>query len=113
MDVRDATGAIVLTVRVGDPLPPATITGFKLQFGGTDVIGLMEQLRLTVELKPAMGVTVTVDIAVAPAGTVAGESEVASSAKDGDEGGGAVAVTVNVAATVSIRLPELPTMLKL
>jgi hypothetical protein len=98
----------VLTVSVGVPLPPLTVAELKLHFGGTDVTGVIAQVRFTVELKPPEGVTVTVDVAEPPGVMVAGASAVAASANDR-----VAAVTVRLAAVVWTRLPEVPLIVKL
>jgi hypothetical protein len=100
---RDATAATVVTVSVEVPLPPATEAELNLQVGGTAVAGVTAQVRFTAELKPPAGVTVTVEVAVAPAATVAGVSAAAVS-----ENVAAPPVTVTLRVAVWVRLPEVP-----
>lgn len=104
----DAVAATVLTVSVGVPLPPLSIAELKSHLGGTEVAGVMAQVRLTVELKPPVGATVIVDVAEVPRAMVAGVNAVAVSAKDGVD-----AVTVRPAVAVCTRLPKVPVIVKL
>jgi hypothetical protein len=98
----------VLTVNIGVPLPPLTVAELKLHFGGTGVAGVTAQVRVTFELKPPEGVTVTVDVAEPPGEMVAGDKIVAVSAKDGPP-----PVTVRLAVVVWTRAPEVPVIVKL
>jgi hypothetical protein len=100
----------VVIVRVGLPLPAVKVAGFKLHCGGTDVSGVIAQLRFTVPLKPPDGVTVTLDVAVPPSANVPGFSGVADK-----ENAGAVVptVTVKLAWAVCETGPELAVIVKL
>ena len=51
------------------PLPFVTVGGSKLHVAP---LGKPEQLKLTVPVKPGLGVTVMVDVALVPAGRLAG-----------------------------------------
>jgi hypothetical protein len=101
--LRDATAATVVTVRVEVPFPPATDAELNLQAGGTAVAGVTAQVRFTAELKPPAGATVTMEVAVPPADTVAGVSTAAAS-----ENVAAPPVTDRLRVAVWVRLPEVP-----
>jgi hypothetical protein len=94
----------VLTVSVGAPLPPVTVAGLTLHFGGTAVAGVMAQVRFTVELKLPAGAIVTVDMAEPPGVMLAGDSAVATSVNPD---------TVRLAVVLWARLPEVAVMVKL
>lgn len=72
------------------------------------VAGVTAQVRLTAELKPLEGVTVTVDVAEPPGVMVAGENIVAVNANDG-----LAAVTTSVAVVVWATFPDIPVIVKL
>jgi len=72
------------------------------------VAGVTAQVRLTAELKPLEGVTVTVDVAEPPGVMVAGENIVAVNANDG-----LAAVTASVAVVVWATFPDIPVIVKL
>jgi hypothetical protein len=97
----------VLTVNIGVPLPPLTVAELKLHFGGTAVAGVTAQLRVTFELKPPEGVTVTVDVAEPPGEMVAGDKVVAVSENDG-----LPPVTVRLAVVVWTRAPAVAVIVK-
>jgi hypothetical protein len=70
----------VLTVSIEVPFAPPTVPALRLHLGDVAVAGVIAQVRLTFELKPPEGATVTVDVAEPPGVIDAGESAVAVSA---------------------------------
>jgi hypothetical protein len=89
--VRDAVvAAVVATVSVEVPEPPATEAGLNEHVGIRATTGVTLQVRLTALLKPFCGAIVIVEVAEAPAETVAGASAVPPIVKSGP------AVTVKV-----------------
>jgi hypothetical protein len=81
---RDAVvAAVVLTVRVEVPVPPATELGLNEHVGPRVAAGATLHVRLTALLKPFSGEIVIVEVAEAPAAAVAGASGDAVSEKSG------------------------------
>lgn len=86
--------AEVLTVNAEVPEPLAIELGTNTHVGAGLTTGLtLLQDRLPVPLKPLSGATVIVEVADAPAGTVAGESGDAAIVKSG---GGGIGLTVRL-----------------
>jgi len=96
--------ALVLTVKVDVPEPPATEVGTKLQVGARFTTGVTAHVRFTALLKPFTGAIVTVEVAVPPAATEAGESAVAVTVKSGT----GAAVTVKPTVVLWLNNPEVP-----
>ena len=93
-----------VTVNIDVPLAPLTVAELKLQLGGTaaDGVLLTAQVRFTVELKPPVGATVTVDVELLPGVIDVGASGVGTTVKDGD------AVTTRLTVVEWVRLPTVP-----
>ena len=96
--------AVVLTVKVDVPEPPATKVGAKLQVGSRVPAGVTAQVRVTALLKPLTGAIVMVEVAIPPAATEAGESAVAARVKSGT----GAAVTVRVTVVLWLNAPDVP-----
>ena len=88
-------------------MPPATEAELKLHVGGTVAAGVLVivQVRATAELNPLAGVTVTVEVEVAPGATEAGVKAVAVTEKLGV---GAAAVTLRLTVAIWVSTPEVP-----
>jgi len=87
---------MVLTVSVEAPEPFATELGLKEHAGARVTAGVtLLQDRLTVPLKPFIGVMVIVEVADPPAETVAGESGEAATVKSA---GGGIGLTIRLTA---------------
>jgi len=87
---------MVLTVSVEVPEPFATELGLNEHAGARVTAGVMLlQDRLTVPLKPFIGVMVIVEVADTPAETVAGESGETATVKSA---GGGIGLTIRLTA---------------
>jgi hypothetical protein len=87
---------MVLTFSVEVPEPFATELGLNEHAGARVTAGVMLlQDRLTVALKPFIGVMVIVEVADPPAETVAGESGEAATVKSA---GGGIGLTIRLTA---------------
>ena len=86
---------MVLTVSVEVPEPFATELGLSEHAGARVTAGVMLQDRLTVPLKPFIGVMVIVEVADPPAETVAGDSGEAATVKSA---GGGIGLTIRLTA---------------
>lgn len=98
--VPAAVAAVVLTVRVELPEPPATDAGAKLALAPA---GSPLALRLTVPVKPPLGVIVVVYVVALPACTVC-DAGVAPMAKSPTTG----ALTTSETDAVCVRTPSVP-----
>ena len=111
-DLLATEGAVVLTVKVAAPEPPAvTVTEFGLsaQVGARFSVGVTEHVRFTAAFKPFADETVTVDVALCPGATDPGVRGDGDTTKSG-------AVEVNIAVIVwseletkeQVPVPEQP-----
>jgi hypothetical protein len=96
--------AVVLTVSVEVPEPPATEAGENAHVGARVAAGVTLQVNATALLKPFTGATVMVEVEDAPAATEAGASAEAASVKST----GAVTVNVSGDGVMCCRGPKAP-----
>ncbi len=94
---------VVLTVKADVPLP-LTEAGLNEQAGGLVTAGTIPQVKVTAPVNPFVGVTVTVDVADAPAEMDAGDNAVAETVKSGV----AEPVTAKVTVVLCPNAPEVP-----
>src|SRR5579862_1681741 len=74
--LRSAVLATVLTVSVTVPFAPLTVAALNEHVGGTEVAGVIAQLRLTDELKLPTGAAAIWDVEELPGMIVDGDSGV-------------------------------------
>jgi len=86
--------AVVFTVRVDVPDPPATEVGLNVHVGCFAAAGVTVQDKLTALLNPLAGVIVIVEVAIPPFATEAGVRAVAAIVKSGTGAGVTVTWTV-------------------
>jgi hypothetical protein len=96
--------AVVPTVSIEVPEVFATDAGLSAHVGPRVTAGAMLHVKATALVKPLVGAIVIVEVADAPAATVAGASAVAAIVKSGAGG----AVTVRLPDVEWFREPELP-----
>ena len=95
--------AVVLTVSVEVPEPPATEAGLNEQVGTRGAVGATLQVKLTTLLNPPFGAIAIEEVADAPAATVAGKSADAAIVKSGG-----AAVTVRPTVVSWLKAPKVP-----